>query len=110
MKPMKSAFAVLVVGILLFSVVSAMAMPEEIVGTVMKNGNTYNLLAESAEYMVVAGNKLNNYVGDTVAVTGNVTLGAEFPTLHVDSVKVLSHKDLITPEIESEKATFENAG
>ena len=110
MKSWKSAFAIAVGGILLFSVGSAMAMQEEIVGTVMKNGDTYNLLADNAEYMVIAGNKLEKYIGDTVAVTGNVDFGTEFPTIRVDSVRLVSHKDLITPEFKRESAMYKDVG
>ena len=110
MKSWKSAFAIAVVGILLFFVGSAMAMQEEIVGTVLKNGETYNLLADNAEYMVIAGSKLEKYIGDTVAVTGNVDFGTEFPTIHVDSVRLVSHKDLITPEFKRESAMYKDVG
>ena len=99
MKTMKRTFAVLVTGILLFWVGSAFAMEEKIVGTVMKNGDTYALLAPSAEYMVV-GKDLKNYVGDTVAATGDVYVDSEFATIHIDSVRVVAYKDLITPELE----------
>jgi hypothetical protein len=97
---MKLAVALVVAGLLVFWVASAMAMEEEIVGTVIKKGDSYALLAPNAEYIVV-GKNLDKYIGDTVAATGDVLVGAEFDTIHIDSVQVVSHKDLITPELES---------
>ena len=85
-----------VISLILFSVANAMAMEEEIVGTVLQNGGTYALLSPSGEYLVV-GKNLKDYVGDTVAATGEVYTGAKIQTIRIDSVGVIAHADLITP-------------
>ena len=100
MKTFKSATGLMLVFLLLLSAGSAMAMQEEIVGTVVQNGNAYALLAHSGEYLAV-GQNLKNCVGDTVAVTGDVDAGANIQTIRIESVKILSHKDLITPDLEN---------
>jgi hypothetical protein len=100
MKTLKTSLGVMVVFLLLFSAGSAMAMQEEIVGTVMQNGDSYALLAHSGEYLVT-GKDLKGYVGDTVATIGDVYTGVDIQTIRIDSVKVLSHKDLITPDLKN---------
>ena len=100
MKTLKSALGIMVVFLILFSVGNAMAMEEEIVGTVMQNGGTYALLAHSGEYLVV-GKNLKDYVGDTVAATGEVYTGAKIQTIRIDSFRVIAHNDLITPDLKN---------
>ena len=99
MKTLKSALVVIAI-LTLFAVGNAMAMQEEIVGTVMQNGDSYALLAHSGEYLVI-GKNLQNCVGDTVVATGEVYNGVDTQEIHVDSVKVISSKDLITPDLEN---------
>ena len=101
MKTLKSTLAIMVVSLILFSVGNAMAMKEEIVGTVLQNGNHYAILADSGEYLVI-GKNLKDDVGDTVAATGKVYIGAETQAIRIDSVKVIAHKDLITPGLKNE--------
>jgi hypothetical protein len=88
----------MVVFLILLLVGNAMAMEEEIVGTVMQNGDNYALLAHSGEYLVV-GKNLKNYVGDTVAASGKVYIGAKAEAIRIDSVRVIAHKDLITQDL-----------
>ena len=101
MKTLKSMLGMTVVFLILLSLGNAMAMEEEIVGTVMQNGNHYALLAHSGEYLVV-GKNLKKYVGDTVAATGKVYIGAMTQAIRIDSVNVIAHKDLITPDLKNE--------
>ena len=91
----------MVVFLILLLVDNAMAMKEEIVGTVMQNGGHYALLSPSGEYLVV-GKNLKDYAGDTVAATGEVYIGAKTQAIRIDSVKVIAHKDLITPGLKNE--------
>jgi hypothetical protein len=74
---------------------AAMAMQEEIVGAVIATGTGYAIVAESGEYIVL-DKDLSRYEGDTVAVQGNVEIGAESLVLdHINIIQVLSQKDLI---------------
>jgi hypothetical protein len=100
MKTLKLTIGIMGVFLILLLVGNAMAMEEEIVGTVMQNGGTYALLAHSGEYLVV-GKNLKDYVGDTVAATGEVYTGAKTQAIRIDSVRVISHKDLITPDLKN---------
>ena len=104
MKTMQITLAVLVAAMLLFSVGSALAMESEIVGTVEQNGNAYTVVANSGEYLAF-GKDLKNYVGETVAATGKVYFGAQFDTIQIDSVKLVSKKDLINPELVKQNKT-----
>lgn len=80
---------------IIVAVPTAMAMQEEIVGAVIDTGTGYAIVAESGEYIVLDKN-LSRYVGDTVAVQGNVEIGAESLALdHINIIQVLSQKDLI---------------
>ncbi len=79
------------------SVPAAMAMEEEIVGAVIDTGVGYAISANSGEYLVL-NKDLSKYVGDTVAVSGHVEIGADILSLdHIDSIQVLSNQDLIDP-------------
>lgn len=100
MKTLKSTLGIMVVFLILLTVGNAMAMKEEIVGTVIQNGGNYALLANSGEYLVV-GKNLKDYVGDTVAATGEVYTGAKIQTIRIDSVGVIAHADLITPGLKN---------
>ena len=101
MKTLKSTLEMMVVFLILLLVGNAMAVEEEIVGTVLQNGDHYALLAHSGEYLVV-GKNLKDYVGDTVAVTGKVYIGAKTQAIRIDSVRVIAHKDLITTDLKNE--------
>ena len=88
---------VAVVLILIISVPAAMAMEEEIVGAVIDNGVGYAISANSGEYLVL-NKDLSKYVGDTVAVSGNVEIGADTLSFdHINSIQVLSNRNLIDP-------------
>jgi hypothetical protein len=104
MKTLKSALGLMVVFLLIFAVGNAMAMQEEIVGTVMQNGDSYALLAHSGEYLAV-GQNLKDCVGDTVVATGDVYAGANIRTIRIESIKIISQKDLITPDLENPNTT-----
>jgi hypothetical protein len=79
------------------SVPTAMAMKEEIVGAVIDTGVGYAIIANSGEYLVL-NKDLSKYVGDTVAVSGNVEIGADTLSFdHIYSIQVLSNRDLIDP-------------
>lgn len=82
---------------LIISVPAAMAMEEEIVGAVIDTGVGYAISANSGEYLVL-NKDLSKYVGDTVAVSGNVEIGADTLSFdHIDSIQVLSNRDLVDP-------------
>jgi len=82
---------------LIISVPAAMAMEEEIVGAVIDTGVGYAIMANSGEYLVQKTD-LSNYVGDTVAVSGNVEVGVDTLSFdHIDTIKVLSKRNLIDP-------------
>jgi len=82
---------------MIVAVPAAMAMQEEIVGAVIDTGVGYAIIAESGEYIVL-NKDLSKYVGDTVAVQGNVEVGADSLALdHINTIQVLSKKDLIDP-------------
>ena len=90
-------WAVAAVLTLIFSVPAAMAMEEEIVGAVIDTGRGYAIVANSGEYLVL-NKDLSKYVGDTVAVNGNVEIGADTLSFdHINSIQVLSKQDLIDP-------------
>jgi hypothetical protein len=83
---------------LFVSVPAAMAMQEEIVGAVINTGVGYAIIANSGEYIVL-DRDLSQYVGDTVAVQGNVEVGADSLALdHIKTIRVLSKQDLIDPQ------------
>ncbi|MEJ2157710.1 MAG: hypothetical protein P8X96_20465 [Desulfobacteraceae bacterium] len=103
MKNLKMTLVITILGILLYLVGSAAATERTIEATVMKNGDNYCLLDDTTEYIVL-GKNLKPYVGDTVTVTGDVYNGRDFPTIHVDAIKIVAHKDLITPKLKSERA------
>jgi hypothetical protein len=82
---------------LTISVPAAMATEEEIVGAVIDTGVGYAIIADSGEYLVL-NNDLSKYVGDTVAVSGNVEVGVDTLSLdHINTIRVLSKRDLINP-------------
>ncbi|MGE5257281.1 MAG: hypothetical protein ACM3KE_11455 [Hyphomicrobiales bacterium] len=82
---------------LFVSLPAAMAMQEEIVGAVIDTGVGYAVIANSGEYIVL-DRDLSPYVGDTVAVQGNVEVGADSLALdHIKIIRVLSKQDLIDP-------------
>ena len=82
---------------LIISVPAAMAMEEEIVGAVINTGVGFAIVANSGEYLVL-NKDLSKYVGDTVAVNGNVEIGADILSFdHINSIQVLSNRDLIDP-------------
>ena len=82
---------------LILSVPAAMAMEEEIVGAVIDTGVGYAIIANSGEYLVLSKD-LSKYVGDTVAVSGNVEIGADTLSFdHINSIQTLSNRDLIDP-------------
>jgi hypothetical protein len=82
---------------LILSVPAAMAMEEEIVGAVIDTGVGYAISANSGEYIVL-NTDLSKYVGDTVAVSGHVEIGADTLTFdHINTIQVLSNRDLIDP-------------
>jgi hypothetical protein len=82
---------------LTISVPAAMAMEEEVVGAVINTGVGYAIVANSGEYLVL-NKDLSKYVGDTVAVNGNVEIGAETLSFDpINSIQVLSNRDLIDP-------------
>jgi hypothetical protein len=75
----------------------AMAMQEEIVGTVIDSGAGFAVISECGEYLTPDIN-LAKYVGETVALTGDVEVGADSLALdHIDSIQVLSVRNLIDP-------------
>ena len=82
---------------LILSVPAAMAIKEEIVGAVIDTGVGYAIIANSGEYLVL-NKDLSKYVGDTVAVSGNVEIGADTLSFdHINSIQVLSNRNLIDP-------------
>ena len=82
---------------LIISVPAAMAMEEVIVGAVIDTGVGYAIIANSGEYLVL-NKDLSKYVGDTVAVSGNVEVGVDTLSFdHINTIKVLSKRDLINP-------------
>jgi hypothetical protein len=82
---------------LIISVPAAMAMEEEIVGAVINTGVGFAIVANSGEYLVL-NKDLSKYVGDTVAVNGNVEIGANILSFdHINCIQVLSNRDLIDP-------------
>ena len=94
-----SMWVVAAVLMLIISVPSAMAMEEEIVGTVINTGVGYAIIANSGEY-IVQNEDLSKYVGDTVVVNGNVEVGADSLALDpIDTMQVLSNRNLIDPAV-----------
>jgi hypothetical protein len=92
-----SVWMAAVVLTLIISVPAAMAMEEEVVGAVVDTGVGYAISANSGEYIVL-NTDLSKYVGDTVAVSGHVEIGADTLTLdHINTIQVLSKQDLIDP-------------
>lgn len=84
---------------LIISVPATMATPEQIVGAVIDTGVGHVIIANSGEYLVL-NQDLSKYVGDTVAVSGNVEVGADSLAFdHIDTVQVLSARDLIDPAV-----------
>jgi hypothetical protein len=82
---------------LILSVPAAMALEEEIVGAVIDTGVGYAIIANSGEYLV-PNKDLSQYVGETVAVSGNVEIGAEILSFdRINSIQVISTHDLIDP-------------
>jgi len=82
---------------LIISVPAAMAMEEEIVGAVIDTGVGYAIIANSGEYLVL-NKDLSKYVGDTIAVNGNVEIGVDTLAFdHINTIQVLSKRDLIDP-------------
>jgi hypothetical protein len=84
---------------LIISVPAAIAMQEEIVGAVIDTGVGYAIIANSREYLVL-NQDLSKYVDATVAVSGNVEVGADSLAFdHFDNVQVPSARDLIEPAV-----------
>lgn len=78
------------------SATSALAMNEELIGAVMKTDQGVALSTDSGEYLIL-GRDLKNLTGETVAITGDVEIGAMTKTIHVTSVKLLTPEDVIDP-------------
>jgi hypothetical protein len=92
-----NVWVVIAVLTLIISVPAAMAMEEEVVGAVIDTGAGYAIIANSGEYLVL-NTDLSKYVGDTVAVSGHVELGADTLSFdHINSIQVLSKQDLVDP-------------
>ena len=70
---------------------SALAMNEELIGTVVKTDNGAALSTPDGEYLPL-GKDLEIYTGDTVAVTGDVEVGVLAKTIRVASVSILDIK------------------
>jgi len=82
---------------LILSLPAAMAIKEEIVGAVIDTGVGYAIIANSGEYLVLNAD-LAKYVGDTVAVNGDVEIGVDTLSFdHINSIQILSNRDLIDP-------------
>ena len=93
----RNVWVAAVVLTLIISVPAAMALEEEVVGAVVDTGVGYAISANSGEYIVL-NTDLSKYVGDTVAVSGNVEIGADTLSFdHIDSIQVLSNRDLVDP-------------
>jgi hypothetical protein len=90
---------------LIISMPAAMAMEEEVVGTVIDTGAGCAIIANSGEYLV-SNEDLSKYVGDTVMVSGNVEVGADSLTFDpIDTMQVLSNLDLIDPTVTQPRAS-----
>ena len=75
---------------------SALAMTEELVGTVVKTDNGTALSTAAGEYLIL-GKDLEIYTGDTVAVTGDVEVGALAKTIRISSVRMLGVNPVSKP-------------
>ncbi|MGW8187403.1 MAG: hypothetical protein ACWGNK_09045 [Desulfobacterales bacterium] len=87
----------MIIGIVfLLTASAALAMNEELVGAVVKTDQGCVLSTDNGEYLIL-GKDLTGLEGKTVAVTGNVEDGVKSMTIRVNSVKVLTRKDIIDP-------------
>lgn len=86
---------------------SALAMTEELVGTVVKTDDGVALSTDAGEYLVL-GKDLDIYSGDTVAVTGDVEVGALAKTISVASVSMLDVNPVVKPS--AAEVTIPNKG
>ncbi|MCB2149640.1 MAG: hypothetical protein KQI81_24380 [Deltaproteobacteria bacterium] len=75
---------------------SALAMSEELIGTVVKTDKGAALSTDAGEYLIL-GKDLESYTGDTVAVTGDVEIGAMAKTIRVASVSMLDINPVVKP-------------
>jgi hypothetical protein len=99
MKPSTTRIGLLamVIGIVfLLTASAALAMNEELVGAVVKTDQGCALSTDSGEYLIL-GKDLTGLDGKTVTVIGNVEDGVKSKTIRVNSVKVLTNKDIIDP-------------
>jgi len=99
MQPSKTLICSIVMTVGIFfaaAATSALAMNEDLVGTVVKTDQGAALSTESGEYLVL-GKNLSGMTGKTVAVTGNVEDGVMSKTIRAQSVTVLDKKDTIGP-------------
>jgi len=82
--------------VFLLTASAAMAMNEELVGAVIKTDQGCALSTDSGEYLIL-GKDLTSLEGKTVTITGNVEEGVKSKTIRVNSVKVMTNKDIIDP-------------
>jgi hypothetical protein len=75
---------------------SALAMSEELVGTVVKTDNGTALSTDAGEYLIL-GKNLENLTGKDVAVTGDVEIGALAKTIRVATVSILDVNTAVKP-------------
>ena len=94
----------IIIGVMLLTIatlffataIPALAMNEELIGAVVKTDQGVALSTDSGEYLIL-GRDLKNLTGETVAITGDVEIGAMTKTIHVTSVKLLTPEDVIDP-------------
>ncbi len=97
----------MVIGIVfLLTTSAAMAMNEELVGAVVKTDQGCALSTDSGEYLIL-GKDLTGVEGKTVTVTGNVEDGVKSKTIRVNSVKVMTNKDIIDPSAQKAESKTE---
>ena len=99
MKTNKATLSIILLALIgLISAVStsALAMNEDLVGAVVKTDQGVALSTDSGEYLVL-DKDMKAFIGETVAVTGEVEDGVLTKTIHVTSVNVLTPKDIIDP-------------
>ena len=97
MRPKTTAIGILLLAagvVIVLTAGPARAMKEEIIGAVVKTDQGAALSTEAGEYLIL-GKNLDKLIGKTVAVTGRVEEGVDTQTIRVDSVRVLTDKDLV---------------
>ncbi len=92
--------------VFLLTTSAALAMDEELVGAVVKTDQGCALSTDAGEYLIL-GKDLTGLIGKTVAVKGNVEVGAMSKTIRVSSVKVVADKDIIDPAAQKTKTKTE---